>query len=186
MKFTKPTGIFAAASAFALAACGGGAVDADADGDGEVTAEEMEAASSAMGEQMKPQPGQYRATVNFIEADFPGAPEGFSDMLGSQFSNTTEFCMTEEMAGEGFGEAMQQGNQSDNCTVSKMTVDDGQMDMAMTCNDPQAGEVAITMSGSVSPTESDVTMSTEGTFGPMGAGSMTMNVKQERIGDCEG
>ena len=176
-----------AASALALAACGGSnSVDADADGDGEVTAEEMSAAADAMGHQMKPEPGQYRATVSFLEADIPGAPEGMLDMMSAQMANTTEFCMTEEMAGEGFGEALQKGNQAENCTVSKMTIDNGTMDMAMTCNDPQVGEMKMTMTGDVSPTSSDVTMTTEGAFGPLGEGKMSMNVKQERIGDCAG
>ena len=179
--------VIAALAASTLAACGGSnSVDADADGDGEVTQEEMEAAAEAMGEQMKPQPGEYRATVSFLEADIPGAPPEMLEMMGGAMSNTTEFCMTEEMAGEGFGEAMKQGNQSDNCTVSRMTVNNGQMDMAMTCNDPQVGEMSIEMNGEVSPTKSDITMTTEGAFGMLGEGKMSMNVKQERIGDCAG
>lgn len=186
MKFSKVSGALALASAIALSACGGagGAVDADADGDGEVTSEEMVAAADQVSDQMKPQPGQYRASVEFVSADIPGAPPEMVEMMSGMMSQSHEFCMTQEMAEDGFAEAMQEGRRDDSCTVSRMTIDGGQMDMAMTCNDPDAGEMNIAMNGTVSPTSSDINMVTQGTFGPMGEGRMEMNVKQERIGDC--
>ncbi|BDI61659.1 DUF3617 domain-containing protein [Qipengyuania nanhaisediminis] len=174
------------ALSLALGACSDGAIDADSDGDGEVSREEMAAASDAMSDQVKPLPGEYRATVNFIEADIAGAPPEMMEMIGNQMSSTRTFCMTPEMADEGFGEAMQEGQGADNCTVNKMTIDSGTMDMAMTCSDPQVGEMRISMNGDVSPTRSDVTMVSQGTFGPLGEGRMEMNFVQERIGDCEG
>jgi len=187
MKFSKFSGALALASAIALSACGGagGAVDADADGDGEVSTEELANAAEQVSADMKPEPGQYRASVAFVSADIPGAPPEMLEMMSGMMSQSSEFCMTQEMADDGFGEAMREGREDDSCTINRMTIDDGQLDMAMTCSEPETGDMNISMSGTVSPTESDVTMITEGTFGPMGEGRMEMNVKQERIGDCE-
>ncbi len=174
-------------AALSLSACGGagGVVDADADGDGEVTQEEAQAVADQIGDEVKPQPGQYKATLTFVSAELPGAPPEMVDMMGAASGNDYEFCMTEEMANQGYGEAMRE-NQDDSCTIDRMTIDGNDMDMAMSCNDPNMGEMTISMQGNVSPTASDLTMVTEGTFGPMGEGKMEMNIKQERIGDCEG
>ena len=186
MKFSKLSGVFALTSSIALVACGGGSVDADADGDGEVTQEEMSAAADQVSGQVKPLPGQYRASVSFVSADILGAPPEMVQMMSGAMNQSSEFCMTEEMAEDGFGEAMKEGQQDDSCTITRMTLDGSDMNMAMSCSDPDAGEMDIQMTGTVSPTSSDVTMVTEGTFGPLGPGKMEMNVKQERIGDCEG
>lgn len=177
--------LVAAGSALALSACGGagGAVDADADGDGEVTQAEAQAASEQLSDQVKPEPGQYRATMNFVTAEFPGAPPEMVEMMSLASGQTNEFCMTQEMADAGYGEAMKE-NQDDSCTISRLKVDGGEMDMAMTCNPPQVGEVNISMTGTITPTRSEMNMISEGSFGPLGEGKMEMNIEQERIGDC--
>ncbi len=176
--------ILAGVAALSLTACGGGAVDADADGDGEVTQAEAEAAAEQVSDQVKPQPGKYAATMSFVSADIPNAPPEMLEMMGSAMGNTYEFCMTQEMADEGYGEAMKE-NQDDSCKISKLTMDGGEMDMAMSCEQEGMGEVTIAMTGTVTPTSSDLTMISEGTFGPMGEGKVEMNIKQERIGDCD-
>jgi len=176
--------IIASAAAFALTACGGDAVDADVDGDGEVTQEEAQAAAEQVSDQVKPQPGQYSATMTFVSADIPNAPPEMLEMMGSAMGNSYEFCMTQEMADEGYGEAMKE-NQDDSCSISKLTMNGGEMDMAMSCQQEGVGEATIAMTGTVTPTSSDLTMITEGAFGPMGEGKIEMNIKQERIGDCE-
>ena len=184
MKQVMKTVTFAAVSAFALAACGGEAIDADADGDGEVTQAEVANAAQQLGDDVKPQPGKYSSTVEFVSAEIPGAPDEMIDIMRAAAGNSFEFCMTEEMAQEGFGEAMK-SDQDDSCTISKMTIDAGEMDMVMACNPEGTGEVTVAMKGSVSPTSADITMVTEGSFGPMGEGKMEMNIKQTRIGDCD-
>ena len=186
MKFSTTATCVALSSALILAACGGGAVDADADGDGEVTAEEAQAAAAQVSDEVKPQAGKYRATMNFVNAELPGAPPEMVEMMGSAMQNQeTEFCLTQEEAEKGFGEAMRE-SQDDSCSISQLTLNGGSMDMAMTCTEEGMGEVNIALTGTVTPTSSDLTMVTEGTFGPMGEGKVEMNVKQERIGDCEG
>lgn len=172
-----------AIAALSLAACGGSGGDADADGDGEVTAEEAQAVVDRSG-QIKPEPGKYRATMTFVNADIPGAPPEMASMIGDSMTNTSEFCLTPEMAEQGFGEAMK-GNQNDNCTISQFNIDGNEMDMAMSCDDPNAGQMEMTMNGTISPTSSDITMISKGVFGEMGEAEIEMNVKQERIGDCD-
>ncbi|MGB3711075.1 MAG: DUF3617 domain-containing protein [Erythrobacter sp.] len=175
--------VLPAIAALSLAACGGG-TDADSDGDGEVTFEEAQALAERSGERIKPQAGKYRAQMTFVNADIPNAPEGVVEMMGEQMSRSYEFCLTPEQAEQGFGEAMRDG-QSENCTIGKFSIDGNQMDMSMTCDDPDAGQMEMTMTGTVGRTSSDITMVSKGVFGPMGDAEVEMNVKQERIGECD-
>ena len=177
-------GFAGALAALSLAGCGGTGGDADTDGDGNVTMEEARAAAEAAGDTIKPLPGKYKATMQFVKAEIPGAPPEMQDMLGANMSNTYEFCLTPEMADQGFGEALQEG-QDDSCTISRLNINGNDIDMAMSCNEPGAGEMAITMTGTVSPTKSDLTMVSQGMMGGMGNANIEMNVVQERIGDCD-
>ena len=68
--------VTAAVASFTLAACGGGT--ADADGDGEISMEEAAAQTADM---VRPLPGQYRATVEFVDVELPGAPQPVQDAL---------------------------------------------------------------------------------------------------------
>ena len=93
--------VIAAAASFTLAACGGGA-SADADGDGEITMAEAAAKTEDM---VRPQPGKYRATVEFVDVEMPGAPQQVQDMMRSMFDRgpqTHEYCLTTEEAEKGF------------------------------------------------------------------------------------
>jgi hypothetical protein len=185
MRHAFTAALIAISSSIALAACGGAAgEDADTDGDGVVSTAEAAALLASEGGQMKPEPGKYSAKMTFIKADIPGLPAEMQEMIGAQMANTFEFCLTPEMAEEGFGETMQQGR-DDNCTMDRLDIDGGSIDMAMTCNDPGSGQMQIAMTGTISPTGSDLTMVTQGAFGEMGEANIEMNVKQERIGDCD-
>jgi len=169
--------------ALSLSACGGG-TDADSDGDGEVTAEEAQGLVERSGDQIKPEPGKYRAEMTFINADMPGAPPEMVEMMGESMTNSYEFCLTPEMAEQGFGEAMK-GSQSDNCTINQFNIDGNAIDMAMSCDDPNAGQMEMTMNGTISSTSSDITMVSKGTMGQMGDVEFEMSVQQERIGECD-
>lgn len=59
--------IMAAAGAALLAGCSGG--DADANGEGEVSMKE--AAKEAEARELKPEPGQYKATITMSGMDTP-------------------------------------------------------------------------------------------------------------------
>ncbi|MBV7266530.1 DUF3617 domain-containing protein [Erythrobacter ani] len=171
-------------AALALSACGSPSGDADTDGDGTVTATEARAAAEAAGDTIRPQPGKYRASMTFISAEIPGAPPQVQDMMGSSMSNTYEFCLTPEMAEQGFGEALQEG-QDDSCTISRLNIDDTDVDMAMTCSGEGAGQMQIAMTGTVSPTRSELNVVSEGVMGDLGEAKMEMKLVQERIGACD-
>lgn len=174
--------VLASSLALALAACGSEVVDADADGDGEVTQAEAAELQNSLGAEIKPEPGKYTATMEFVSLDIPGAPPQMVEMMQNVSGQNFEFCMTEEMAEQGYGEAMKEG-QDDSCTISKLTIDGGDMDMAMTCNPAGTGEISVKAQGKVTPTGSEMTMISEGDFG-VGEGKMEMKVTQERIGEC--
>lgn len=178
-------GFAAAASALVLAACSGGAVDADADGDGKVTGDEMREAVTQAGSDLKPEPGKYELTMKLINVDAPGAPPQMAEMMGSMMSRTDEFCLTPEMAEQGFAESFKE-NQSDGCEVKAFTLDGGAMDMKMACSGEDGmGNMNIAMKGDVTPTTSDMTMEMDGTIPEMGKIQMSMSYKQRRIGDCD-
>ncbi|MEL7188221.1 MAG: DUF3617 domain-containing protein [Pseudomonadota bacterium] len=179
-------GLYAASAALMLAACGGGATDveADADGNGTVSSDEMNAAMSAVGDDIKPEPGKYKATMTFVKADIPGAPPQMQEMMGSAMNQTHEFCLTPEEAEKGFEESMTEGQ--DGCEISKFNIDGNDLDMAMTCSpNGNDGAMNMTMKGNVTPTRSEMQMTMSGNMQGLGEANIEMEMVQERIGDCD-
>ena len=173
------------ACALTLAACGGGSVDADADGDGTVTSAEMSEAVAEAGSELKPEPGKYELTMELLKVEAPGAPEQMAQMMGSMMNRTDEFCLTPEMAEQGFAENFKE-NQNEGCKVDAFTLEGGNMDMKMSCSDEEGmGDMQIAMQGEVSPTASDMTMEMDGNIPQLGRIQMAMSYKQRRIGDCD-
>lgn len=175
--------IVAASAAVVLTACGGGG-SADADGDGTVSAEEMRAEVASEGGGMKPEPGKYKVTMNFLKADIPGAPPEMMDMMGAAMNNSFEYCMTPEMAEEGYEESLTKG-QDDSCTIEKFELDGGDVDMAMTCSSPDEGSMSVAMTGNVSSTRSEINVVSKGNISGMGDANIEMSMIQERLGDCD-
>lgn len=178
-------GLTAAVSALVLAGCGSGAVDADADGDGTVTGDEMREAVSQAGSDLKPEPGKYELTMELVKVEAPGAPPQVAQMMGGMMNRTDEFCLTPEMAEQGFAESFKE-NQRDGCNVDAFTLDGGAMDMKMSCSGEDGnGAMSIAMKGDVTPTTSDMTMQMDGAIPQMGDIQMVLSYKQRRIGDCD-
>ncbi|MEE4200290.1 DUF3617 domain-containing protein [Erythrobacter sp.] len=173
----------AATLTLTLSACGG-STDADSDGDGEVTTAEAQAALERSGGEIKPQPGKYRMSYQFVAADIPGAPPEVKEIMGNAMNRSMEYCLTPEAAEQGFGEAMQQ-NQDDSCTISKLDIDGNDISMAMACDQGLGEAVTMTMDGTISETSSEMTLVSEGMFSEMGQGRIEMKVAQERIGACD-
>ena len=177
--------LFAAAAIIALAACGGNS-SADADGDGEIT---MEEAAAKTGDIVKPQPGQYRATVEFVDVEMPDAPQQVQDMMRGMFDRgpqSHEFCLTQEEADQGFEEMARQAQDGGaDCTFEKFDADGGSIDAIMNCSAEGEGEARMTLTGTGSATSSNMTMVMDAR-GPDGQSmKMTMKSSQERIGDCD-
>lgn len=176
-------GILTATACLALAACGGGATDADADGDGTVTSDEAAAAMEAAGDDLKPEPGKYKASMTFVKADIPGAPPQMQEMLGSAMSQSMEFCLTPEEANEGFKKSMTEGQEG--CEIQSFNIDGNDLDMAMVCKPEGGGEMNMTMVGNVTPTRSEMKMTMKGDMQGLGEAEIEMDMLQERIGDCD-
>lgn len=176
MKYAKMTGC--AALALALAACGG-TTSADADGDGEITSNE---AAAAMTGKIQPQPGKYKSSAKFLKAE--GLPAEAEKMMSGMMTTSFEYCMTEEMTEGGFEEMMKKG-QDDGCTVEKMDISGNDIDMAMTCSAGDGENMTMAMKGEVTSTSSDYVMTMSGMTAAMGKGEIVVDVKQERIGDCD-
>lgn len=176
--------LLAATASLALAACGSSS--ADADGDGEISMEEAAAKSKDL---VKPQPGKYRATVEMVSIDMPGASEQVKNVMRQmmdQGPQIHEYCLSAEDAEKGFEEMARQSQQNgNNCSFEKFDADGGEIDAIMNCSAPGDGSARMTMKGTGSETSSQMTMTMDAT-GPGGQTmKMTMKNSQERIGDCD-
>lgn len=165
-----------------LAACGE-AGSADSNDDGQLSADEVaaEAASGAI----KPEPGQYRADVEVISIDVPGAPAAVVDMMrGAMAGNSSEYCLTQEDVDKGFEEMARQSQNGD-CTFNSFNADGGDIDAVMTCS-AEGETMTITLDGTGGATSSEMMMTMEGNIPEMGAINMKMKTTHNRIGDCAG
>jgi hypothetical protein len=169
--------IMAAAGAALLAGCSGG--NADADGDGEVSMKEAAKKADAQG--LKPEPGQYKATITMTGMEIPGMPAEMAGH-GAGMTTTSEYCLTQAEVDKGFEEMMKRG-QNGECSYETFNLDNGKMDAVMVCKTPE-GEARMTMDGTVTPTSSDFTATMAMQVPEMGEGTMTFTAKHERIGDC--
>lgn len=172
--------------ALTLAACGGSG-DADADGDGTITQDEVNAAVA----DVNINPGNWENTVQFVdveldEAALPPEARGFigpvlESMKGQV--NTTQSCVTPEQAARPEAE-MFSGNDNANCEYDRFSFSGGNIDMAMTCNDPASGKATITSTGTYTADEyaMDMTIAMEGS--EMGAMKITASSKGKRTGEC--
>lgn len=172
--------VTALVATLALAACG--SPDPDTDGDGKISMEEAQASMEASGA-VKPQPGQYRASVELLDFEAPGAPPEAKQMLSGMMQRTFEYCLTPEEAEKGF-EEMARSSQSGDCSFEKFDADGNDIDAVMLCTGGGMGEMRVTMDGSGSETASEMTMTMEGNMAGQGQGTMTMRTSHERIGDC--
>ena len=196
------------AGALALAGCGDqGAGDADpgdlmagADTSDQALDSSDTASNSSDGEPVsmeeaarraegivKPQPGQYRATVEVLDVSLPGAPPQVREQIRQMQSagaRTREYCLTPEQAEKGFEEMVRQANTDDSCSFSKFEAEGGNIDAVMTCSRAGQGSGRMTMQGSGTRTSSDMTM-TMTVDAPNGTQmNMKMRSQQQRIGDC--
>ena len=166
-------------TAISLAACG----DEPAAGGGDISI--AEAASRAEASGVKPMPGEYRVTVEVLEVDIPGAPEGMVDaMRGSMGGNSHTYCMTQEDVDKGFEEMARQSQEGQDCSFERFDISGGDFDGKMICNMAGQGSMTMTMKGTGTPTRSEMDMRVEGDVGGMGKMNMRMKTTHERLGDC--
>lgn len=170
------------AGAILLAACGG---DADTDADGKVSAEEIAAASEGM---VQPLPGQYRASLELLEFEAPGLPEGAKEQMQQIFASGlaegNSFCMTEEDAAKNGAEEMVKNLAESDCTMNAFNVSGGNVTADMQCAAEGGGTSTVKMDGTMTAEGSVMTMDMSQEVPNMGATRMKMRVTSQRIGDC--
>ncbi|MFM7403311.1 MAG: DUF3617 domain-containing protein [Erythrobacter sp.] len=172
----KPLIILAAASsALLIAGCSGG----KADGDRNVTIKE--AARKAESAGLRPEPGQYQATITMTGIEFPGMPPEMKGH-GAGLTRTVDYCLTQQEVDKGFEEMMKRG-QNGECLFERFKLDGGKMDAVMVCK-TSAGQARMQMTGAVTPTTADFTATTAMDFEGVGEGTMTFTTKHQRTGDC--
>lgn len=177
--------LFFALPAFALAGCG--SPEPDADGDGTISLEEAAAISDD--QFIKPDPGQYRSTVEFVDVKMPGAPEPLRQQMKTmldQGAQTNEYCLSEEEAAKGFQEAIREAQVQDSCSFEEFEVDGGKIDAIMVCEQPGQGTMRMTIAGKGGRTSSDTTMTMEMNAPDGRTMTLVSRSTQQRIGDCEG
>lgn len=174
--------LLAPIATLALAACSSEEPDTIDSGE-EVSMEEVAARAKASA--IKPEPGQYRVTMEVLEVDIPGAPEGAADMMRGMMSGQSHsYCMTQEDVDKGFEEMARNSQEGSDCSFQRFDIDGGEFDAKMTCRADGQGVMTMTMKGSGTPTSSEVDMTMEGNMGGMGDSTIRMRAKHERTGDC--
>ena len=131
--------------------------------------------------EVRPQPGEYRANVEFQSADIPGAPPQVVNMLRKMMSREFTYCLTPEEVERGFRSVTDRSGEGE-CTYERFDATGGTIDAVVAC-DMDGRAMRVRMMGTGSPTRSDITMEMSGDMG-MGDGGMTMRVRHERIGEC--
>lgn len=170
------------ALAVALAACGS-AEESEGSDAGSISIKE--AAERAKDSGMKPEPGQYRVTMELLELDVPGAPEGANEMMrGMMGGQSHEYCLKQEDVDKGFEEMARQSQENKDCTFERFDISGGAFDGQMVCNVPGQGRMTIAMKGEGTPTSSTMETRMEGDFSGMGPSTLRMRASHERIGDC--
>lgn len=173
--------LLSAAAIALLAGCSD--AGADADGDGTITAEEV---AKEMNE-VTLEPGQWENTVEIVDLDIDGLPEGVPAGAMDQMkgrTTTTKSCITPEQA-QNPGAEFFAAQEKTNCEVKKFDMSGGAVSSEMSCKDMGGtpGEMTMAMDGQYGPSNYDMTMKMTG-----GAGGMTMNITAKsngkRIGDC--
>ncbi len=142
---------------------------------------------------IKPRPGLYRSTMRLTEIDVPGLPAGQAEqmraMMGGSEGQTSETCLTQEQADQGFRDFARQigeGGQGAQCEFSQFDAAGSRLDAALKCTGPGGVAVDMTMGGTVEKERSalTMTMSQENPALPGGEMQMSMSVSSQRIGDC--
>lgn len=150
--------------------------------------EQVRQEAEAAGVPMHPQPGKYRTTMKILDVSFPGMNPAMASRMKGMFGasgHSTEFCLTPDKAQMGYEEMTKHAAEG-NCTYDSFKADAGKLDAQMTCQTGKGMTTRSTLSGTFSPTRSDLKMTT-GTSGaglPGGGMHLQAEVLNERIGDC--
>lgn len=174
--------VFAAPLALlALAGCGEAEPEGTNADDGGISQSEV---AERARDTVQPQPGQYRAVMQVLEVDIPGAPAGAGDMLRQMMDGQAhEYCLTQADVDKGYEEMARQSQDGD-CTFQRFDVDGGEIDALMQCTGEQGNTIQMAMTGTATPTSSVMNMTMTGDMAGMGDSTLRMKATHERVGDC--
>lgn len=135
---------------------------------------------------VRPEPGQYRTTVELIDLEMPSIPgvdmADVRSTMESSMQRANLSCITAEDAERGYREMLRQSQQGA-CEFERFSADGGRLDAAMTCQG-EGAQGRMTMTGTATPTSSNVTMNMQSEIAQLGDMAITMRVRSERVGDC--
>lgn len=178
---TKPLLLAAAALAvLSLSACG----------KSDTGPKSMEEAKQEAAKLDRPKPGQYSQKMQVTKFEVPGAPPQMAAQMQAAMGQAQEhsFCLTEEMAGKGFRDMFDKVGKDGACKYDRFDVSGGKLDAVLQCQNARDGKGTITMTGTVTPEGSDVTVTIDQQGGqpPMGNAKIGMHLVSQRTGDCTG
>ena len=146
----------------------------------------LSACGTADGELM---PGNWKNTMTMTKFDIPGAPIAMAKQAQAVLNKpqTTEACMTAEMAKAGvrdFSSSLQQGD----CKMEDFKHAAGKMSGTMVCTGASGfGAPKMKMDGSYTTEKVEMTLSGEVSDSkiPGGKANIGLTITSERSGDCK-
>jgi len=156
--------------------------------DGNQSPAQAASSAAAVADKVRPEPGKYRITTKFTNVSIPGLPPAAAAQAKKMFSATghsSEFCLSPEQANLGYEEMTKRASEG-NCKYDTFSAEGGKLDAAMTCETGKGMTTKSRVTGTFSPTGSNMTMVTDANAPGMPGGGMHMEgtVVTERLGDC--
>lgn len=174
-------GLGLAGAVLSLAACG-----SEKETSGPKTMDEVKEEAAELD---RPEPGEYKQTLEVTRFEVPGMPKEAADQMKQMLAAKQDdvICLTKADAEHGYRDMFKGVGRGKDCTYSRFDVDGGTIAAQMDCKSPQEGTATMTIDGKVSPAGSDVTVAMDVKDGqpPMGNMKMTMHMTTQRLGDCK-
>lgn len=150
----------------------------------------MEQAKAEAAKLERPKPGLYKQSRTITKFEIPGTPPAAAAQMQAAMGKVQEnnFCMTPEMANQGFRDIVDKIGKGKDCKYDRFAVSGGRIDALLHCENATQGKGTITMAGTVGEEGSDITVAVDqqGGQAPMANAKITMRVVSQRIGDCPG
>jgi predicted small lipoprotein YifL len=150
----------------------------------------MEQAKEEAAKLERPKPGLYKQSMTITKFEIPGAPPEMAAQIQAAMTKAQEsnFCMTAEMANQGFRDMFDKVGKDGECKYERFDVSGGALDALLHCENATQGKGTITMTGKVGEEGSDVNVAVEQVGGqaPMANAKIAMHLVSQRIGECTG
>ena len=132
-------------------------------------------------------PGEWVSKVTVQEMNFPGMPPQFQEQMkkaiASRQSEGSKHCVTPADAKKPKEDFF--AGKDNSCRFAHFTMGGGRMDIQMVCQE-EGGTRTSNMSGTYTPTNYSMDVSSNMSGGAQSGAAMKMHVDAQRIGDCSG